>query len=410
MPTVTRREWLGRAVLFGAAVGWIDAVDAQINFLGKGNMRPAKGTIQFWLRSKPGKNIWNDGLDHWFISARAVGGDLQLRKDAENRLRLEWGRTDVMDLRAAQGLDPGPEVNRALAVPVSDLEPQEWHHLAISWDDRAGLLWLAIDRRLRSLRLGAPMEIDDFYILFLGSSHEAGYDQRDGHKPLWLVSTAGAIFDELKVSDVSLPEMLSLRSAANPLEEGFAIRVQDAVRKHLDLIAANRYMTLATADAAGRPWVSPVWFAPDDDGFLWISRPESRHSRNLSERPELALVILAHTHRPRLESLPGGRMYLNPGAWLDARGRRRYLYADFCRGEIRSLVPRLDGARDERRLGLLGGRMAHSGPGVPVGAHRPQGAVRNQGRRSDHLKGSGQDRGAGAVVPGELDGPGARKC
>ena len=65
-----------------------------------------------------------------------------------------------------------------------------------------------------------------------------------------------------------------------------------------ELIAANRYMTLATADAAGRPWISPVWFAPHDDGFLWISRPDSRHSRNLAERPELALVIFDSTARP----------------------------------------------------------------------------------------------------------------
>src|SRR6185503_16090448 len=65
-----------------------------------------------------------------------------------------------------------------------------------------------------------------------------------------------------------------------------------------ELIAANRYMTLATADAAGRPWISPVWFAPHDDGFLWISRPDSRHSRNLAERPELALVIYDSTVRP----------------------------------------------------------------------------------------------------------------
>jgi len=65
-----------------------------------------------------------------------------------------------------------------------------------------------------------------------------------------------------------------------------------------ELIAANRYMTLATADAAGRPWISPVWFAPDDDGFLWISRPDSRHSRNLAERQELALVIFDSTARP----------------------------------------------------------------------------------------------------------------
>ena len=26
----------------------------------------------------------------------------------------------------------------------------------------------------------------------------------------------------------------------------------------MDLIAANRYMTIATADARGKPWVSPV--------------------------------------------------------------------------------------------------------------------------------------------------------
>jgi hypothetical protein len=28
-----------------------------------------------------------------------------------------------------------------------------------------------------------------------------------------------------------------------------------------EIIDANRYMTLATADAQGTPWASPVWFA-----------------------------------------------------------------------------------------------------------------------------------------------------
>ncbi len=37
----------------------------------------------------------------------------------------------------------------------------------------------------------------------------------------------------------------------------------------------------------------------------------------LARRPELGLVILAHTHRPALEQLPQGRAYLNPGAFLD---------------------------------------------------------------------------------------------
>ena len=58
------------------------------------------------------------------------------------------------------------------------------------------------------------------------------------------------------------------------------------------LVEANRYMTLATADAGGRPWASPVWYAPVRDAeFLWVSDPESRHSRNIAVRPEVAIVI-----------------------------------------------------------------------------------------------------------------------
>ncbi len=37
----------------------------------------------------------------------------------------------------------------------------------------------------------------------------------------------------------------------------------------------------------------------------------------LSRRPDLSLVIMAHTHRPVVDTLPGGRAYLNPGAFLD---------------------------------------------------------------------------------------------
>src|SRR5207248_949198 len=37
----------------------------------------------------------------------------------------------------------------------------------------------------------------------------------------------------------------------------------------------------------------------------------------LAQRPNLHLVILAHTHRTALAELPNGRAYLNPGAFLD---------------------------------------------------------------------------------------------
>ena len=65
------------------------------------------------------------------------------------------------------------------------------------------------------------------------------------------------------------------------------------------IIDANRYMTLSTADASGRPWVSPVWFATvDHRRFFWVSDPNARHSRNLAERPELAIVIFDSTVVP----------------------------------------------------------------------------------------------------------------
>jgi hypothetical protein len=59
-----------------------------------------------------------------------------------------------------------------------------------------------------------------------------------------------------------------------------------------EIIDSNSYMTLGTADGAGEPWVSPVWFATADyREFFWVSRPERRHSRNLAERPQLSIVI-----------------------------------------------------------------------------------------------------------------------
>jgi uncharacterized protein YhbP (UPF0306 family) len=62
------------------------------------------------------------------------------------------------------------------------------------------------------------------------------------------------------------------------------------------LVDRNRYLTLATADAAGRPWASPVWYAHDEyRAFLWVSRPDARHSANIGERPEVGLVIFDST-------------------------------------------------------------------------------------------------------------------
>jgi nitroimidazol reductase NimA-like FMN-containing flavoprotein (pyridoxamine 5'-phosphate oxidase superfamily) len=62
------------------------------------------------------------------------------------------------------------------------------------------------------------------------------------------------------------------------------------------LVGSNRYMTIATADADGTPWVSPVWYAAaSDTEFLWVSSPTARHSRNITARPQIAIVIFDST-------------------------------------------------------------------------------------------------------------------
>jgi hypothetical protein len=66
-----------------------------------------------------------------------------------------------------------------------------------------------------------------------------------------------------------------------------------------ELLAGSRYMVMSTADASGRPWASPVWFAPDGEAaFLWISRPDARHSLNIADRPEIAIVIFDSSTPP----------------------------------------------------------------------------------------------------------------
>jgi nitroimidazol reductase NimA-like FMN-containing flavoprotein (pyridoxamine 5'-phosphate oxidase superfamily) len=65
------------------------------------------------------------------------------------------------------------------------------------------------------------------------------------------------------------------------------------------IIDANLYVTLGTADPDGRPWTTPVYFAPGGDRqFLWTSATDARHSRNIAERPQVSMVVFDSTVAP----------------------------------------------------------------------------------------------------------------
>ncbi|MPZ16247.1 MAG: pyridoxamine 5'-phosphate oxidase family protein, partial [Chloroflexi bacterium] len=59
-----------------------------------------------------------------------------------------------------------------------------------------------------------------------------------------------------------------------------------------EIIDANQYMVLGTADESGLPWATPVYFAVRDyREFFWVSSPEATHSRNIAGRPEVGIVV-----------------------------------------------------------------------------------------------------------------------
>src|SRR5215210_223483 len=103
------------------------------------------------------------------------------------------------------------------------------------------------------------------------------------------------------------------------------------------VIDDNSYMVLGTADESGHPWVSPVWFATvDRRHFHWVSGHETRHSRNLEARQEIAIVIYGPSRGPRYrrrcvhewhgqgadrDRAPGGDRHLRPAFPHECRPR-----------------------------------------------------------------------------------------
>jgi nitroimidazol reductase NimA-like FMN-containing flavoprotein (pyridoxamine 5'-phosphate oxidase superfamily) len=66
------------------------------------------------------------------------------------------------------------------------------------------------------------------------------------------------------------------------------------------IVDSIRYLTLATVDAAGTPWSTPVYFAADDalECFFWMSAETSQHSRNIAAHPAVSLAVFDSTVPP----------------------------------------------------------------------------------------------------------------
>ena len=69
--------------------------------------------------------------------------------------------------------------------------------------------------------------------------------------------------------------------------------MDDASGQARRLIEATPHLTLATADASGKPWSCPVYFAHDQAFTLyWVSFRQAVHSANIRVRPQVGISIL----------------------------------------------------------------------------------------------------------------------
>jgi general stress protein 26 len=70
------------------------------------------------------------------------------------------------------------------------------------------------------------------------------------------------------------------------------MNMDEYVTKAKQIIAENIYCTVATASLEAKPWISPVFYAYDDQyNIYWVSDKNALHSKNIKANPQGAVVI-----------------------------------------------------------------------------------------------------------------------
>ncbi|PSB01352.1 pyridoxamine 5'-phosphate oxidase family protein [Merismopedia glauca] len=90
----------------------------------------------------------------------------------------------------------------------------------------------------------------------------------------------------------------------------------DVIRQAQGIIANNIYCTLSTCSVDGIPWVSPLFFAFDDNlNIYWSSAIASQHSQNLYSNNGRAAISIFNTTFP--EGSPEGLYFSGVASELD---------------------------------------------------------------------------------------------
>jgi nitroimidazol reductase NimA-like FMN-containing flavoprotein (pyridoxamine 5'-phosphate oxidase superfamily) len=68
--------------------------------------------------------------------------------------------------------------------------------------------------------------------------------------------------------------------------------MDEHIKRGKEIIAQNLYITIATVDENNNPWISPLFFAFDENfNFYWNSPADSKHSSYLKKNKNVAIAI-----------------------------------------------------------------------------------------------------------------------
>ena len=249
-----------------------------------------QATIELFLRSQPGKNIWNDGTEHHVFhlygarSPTPRGGlTVSLIKTAENTISFQCQRTTV-------------------ALPVDGFDPTTWYHLAVSWDAKStpGRMWLAINGTGVTTEVDIPLKAVSYTALVIGNSPRESErvearnfgDWANNWPRLWRdedgdrdVYPLEGIVDEIHISDETLSDRLPQRQrelATLKIDWKLYQNAEDMVRVFLhqawpNQLPLNTQVGGKYGGAASAGWLN-AWMY-EAYGDLWFLEQAERVGR-----------------------------------------------------------------------------------------------------------------------------------
>ncbi|MBT3382028.1 MAG: hypothetical protein HN742_26125 [Lentisphaerae bacterium] len=224
------------------------------------NVNSRHGSIELWVRSALGTDIWGDGKEHWFLAAEGHSPTdrpmLRLHKRKDGAL--------VLDHCGNRRARPDQE----LIYTPGKLEASAWHHVLVSWDSQTGEHWLAVDGKGVTGTLAGPIPRTSFFVLWLGSS---GSD-RQSFAPL------GGWIDHVRVSDITVIERGEQATRAHAaVDLGLLAKAELALRRWYRFMErvqtggwANCYTwpTLLPSPTGSRDFIWPREFVSNDKGHV----------------------------------------------------------------------------------------------------------------------------------------------